>query len=335
MRRHPIIEAYEDEADPSVQDFWSGVEQDRANPYSRHPLIAKHGKDLSRESYQYTADRGDQNNLPPRLRQRAQSLMGLVQKISEKEMGYEEELQEAAKRIVSKIYGISEDKLYAELVEFGEIPNNIQERQYDVDPEDVELNSEINKRTTANLLTHGAAIHGMMSAHQMEQEALDQIDPELRTLYSQLAATAHQTYWAMNPQVMARMSQARAGESHLERDSNGKICVVARASTFPVLVQELIKGTMELLSLHGMKHLDKATHAKVTNVADDPDQNAWKEQIGPALWRKLIAILPRGQAIGELMAKLHGLSEGQLHRLLNTVIEDPEKAKRLIIAILQ
>ena len=52
---------------------------------------------------------------------------------------------------------------------------------------------------------------------------------------------------------------------------------------FPVLIHELVKGVMELLSAHGLPK-DKKTGEYVINQADYLGAEPWDMRLGPGLW---------------------------------------------------
>lgn len=316
--------AYEEDVNPAVRRFWTQAQQGRGH-YQQHPFLNKYGNQLQQEAYAHTEERGTQKGLPRDAMQRVMNLFPVYQQIAAHEEAHKPQLEDLAKKVVSQIYGIAPDKMVARLKRLGEIGATVSKPERSFTPES-EIQPEVNKRKTANMLTQGAAVHGFMTAHHLAEEALDKIDPELRNLYDQLSSISHQAYWVINPQQLQRQASP-SGRTFLQRDNNGKIIVVAEAATFNVLIQELIKGVMELLSLHGMNKMDRATHQRVTEEADDPNQEPWKIQAGPALWRRIMQILPPRTNLGEFMRRLNQLPETSYHNFLTQVMEEPEKAK--------
>lgn len=144
-----------------------------------------------------------------------------------------------------------------------------------------------------------------------------------------LTVDMHQTANAGGGQASQMLQQAKIGTVRIVRTPQG-LAVDARAHIFPVLVQELSKGVMEILSLHGLSSLDDQTYDEVIGQADRLEHEPWLIQAGPELWRKLLAIKPRTIPLGKLVAKLASLKPDALHHFLDAVVKDPEWAKELI-----
>jgi len=87
---------------------------------------------------------------------------------------------------------------------------------------------------------------------------------------------------------MAAQSGMAAGGEEIEQDGDGKIIIRAQGLCFPVLVHELIKGSMEVVmaDIHPSK--------QATNQAfktDTLEGETFDIMIGPALWAKLRSIV--------------------------------------------
>ena len=65
---------------------------------------------------------------------------------------------------------------------------------------------------------------------------------------------------------------------------NPKIKIIAEAMVFPVLIHELVKGVMEILSAKGLPK--KKMGEFVINKADFLAAEPWDMRIGPALWSR-------------------------------------------------
>ena len=111
---------------------------------------------------------------------------------------------------------------------------------------------------------------------------------------------------------------------------NGRWFVVAKAWLFPLLVHELVKGTMELVCLHGLNELDKDVYLAATDEADQLEYESWCLQSGGALWRRLIALVPRDRTIAQSVMQIARLSPDDLESLMIDVMENPESARRRI-----
>lgn len=122
------------------------------------------------------------------------------------------------------------------------------------------------------------------------------------------------------------LHQSAVGYGGVLRDHDGWR-VVARAWVFPLLVHELIKGTTELICLHGMADWDEYTYRKVTSIVDRLDHETLCMQVGPELWRRLLAVIPQGAKLAEVLMRVAKLQPNPLHELITQVISSPQAAQ--------
>lgn len=107
---------------------------------------------------------------------------------------------------------------------------------------------------------------------------------------------------------------------------NNRLVVLARATNWQLLSKELVKGTAELICLHGLNRLSDDTYERVINFADRLDFEPWMLQSGGELWRRLLAALPDDQPIARVLMHLARLQPGILESVMAEVIEEPESA---------
>ena len=121
--------------------------------------------------------------------------------------------------------------------------------------------------------------------------------------------------------------QGAAGYGGVER-RDGRFTVVAKAWVFPLLIHELVKGTVELICLHGLGELEEDVYQAVVDAADRVEYEAWLLQAGPAMWRRFITVTPRDRPLAETMMWVARLDPEPLETLMMQVIEAPEQAAR-------
>ncbi len=126
---------------------------------------------------------------------------------------------------------------------------------------------------------------------------------------------------------MIRASAAGFGGVEL-RDS--KLIVVARAWLWPLLSHELVKGTAELVGLHGLNTLDRQTYLDFTESADRIEHETWLMQAGAELWRRFLAALPEGRTLAETLMTVAQLCPRDVQTVMMAVVEDPNRARRLL-----
>lgn len=119
------------------------------------------------------------------------------------------------------------------------------------------------------------------------------------------------------------------GYSYVRR-SERQLVVSAKGVTWQMLTKELVKGTAELISLHGLSQLQEGTYRRVIEAADRIEFEPWLLQSGGELWRRLLAALPSGCSLARALMRLARLPAEELHATLELVIRQAEDAgKRL------
>lgn len=289
-----------------------------------------------------------------------QLAMRAFQQVAQLEAPYREQLEHLAVELVSRVWGIPPEMLDAKLEpprmmgggDEGEGDAEIPE----VDIENVPIDREqVNKRITMNALTQGAAVQNMATIHHAARDEIEDINPQLLQAYGQFAIGSTHLYWLMDFANVTRemLSQATVGTARVvygddeaqgpdeegkpgeglgepeeegdfdldpeEEVSNAK--VVARAINFPVLVQELVKGTMEMLSHHGLEGLSREELAGIYQEADRLEDEPWLIQVGPQLWRAFLKIVPKGHSLADVVATLAVQEPKLIHKILSDTLE--------------
>jgi hypothetical protein len=106
--------------------------------------------------------------------------------------------------------------------------------------------------------------------------------------------------------------------------------VVARAVCFPVLCQELSKGVMEILTMHGLSAYDEDTARGVIHYADRLEDEPWLIQVGPELWRKFLKVVPKRTKLADIVSMLSTLQPSEVNKVITAVIENPDEATEIL-----
>lgn len=320
-------EAYEDEAHPNVQSFWRDLPQS-GHAFSQHPILSKHGHDLSQSAYNYVNQR--------RQQQGAANPQQIFMQILRLEAQHQDQLVELAKEVTARIWGIDKNQLNGELTTQIDLTpsepdqNPEEQEEPEITPEG---QRQINKRLSMNTMTQGAAVHQMQTMHHLVDQAINAIDPRLLQLYTQLATGSVHQYWLMDiPNILGNLANMKAGEERVDfpEGEEGQPTVMAQAVCFPVLCQELSKGVMELLTMHHLSSLDEPTARAVVHHADKLEHEPWQIQVGPELWRRFLSVIPRKVNLSELVAKFSQLDPDEVHDILEKVISNPEHAREIL-----
>jgi hypothetical protein len=111
------------------------------------------------------------------------------------------------------------------------------------------------------------------------------------------------------------------------------LMVVAKATNWQVLTKELVKGTAELICLHGLNHLSEDTYRRVIGVTDTLELEPWMLQSGGELWRRLLTVSPSGRPLARVLMQLARLPADALESVISAVIERPEWAQNRLVEL--
>lgn len=335
-----LAKAYEEGAVEPVRNFWTNIPED--HPFYHNEILKEYGHNLSKEGYEHIVKKMEESGEkePTNTSAAMMESMQIIRKILQLEAQHSEELIDEAKNITAQVWGIDKEQLNAILGQGKEEgQEGGQEGQEDdqEEQENTEINpnirSEINKRIMMNTMTQGSAVHAMQSVHHLVAEKINQISPELLKLYTRLSNIATHHYYTLDiPAVVqmmkGRLKDAAIGWSHVEfKEETPK--VVAQGLCFPVLCQELFKGVMELISMHGINQdLSEQELKTVYKHADRLEDEPWLIMVGPALWRKFLNVIPKDINMSELIMKLSQEAPKDLEKIIKSVIQNPNLAKQ-------
>lgn len=124
----------------------------------------------------------------------------------------------------------------------------------------------------------------------------------------------------------ALLQACTVGYGGVER-RDGQLQVFSMAINWPILARELVKGTAELIALHGLNRLDDSTYRRVLEATDWLDLEPWMLQSGSELWRRLLESMPDGQPLASTLMHLARLPAPELDTLISTALERPDHAR--------
>jgi hypothetical protein len=102
---------------------------------------------------------------------------------------------------------------------------------------------------------------------------------------------------------------------------NGEaLCVVGMGANWQLLTKELVKGTAEMICLHGLSDLSEDTYRDVMDAADRIELEPRMLQTGGELWRRVLAALPEGQPIAEALMHMARLPADALQAFVKAAI---------------
>lgn len=180
----------------------------------------------------------------------------------------------------------------------GESPDltDVQTEEPEGQPEEpeairAEYDEMVAKRKMLNTMMQGAAVANNYKFAEVAFDELHDIDPGIVQDYGKLMAYSELGQFMQGTEVAAAAAQAQGSEAQgggarLKKNEDGSTSVVAVGLTFPILVQEIIKGVMEYLSMTDED--DPETINQVQKRADFIGDEQYQMQVGPNIWREFI-----------------------------------------------
>jgi hypothetical protein len=220
-----------------------------------------------------------------------------------------------------------------------EIEQNFQQQEEDI--EDFitafeRYDIEKAKRRFINALIQGSSKKGHYMFELVKDE-LDRLNPRLLNLYGVLMSVNDLLYWVLPDQAMDMMMNQGgvAGKEEVDIETEPPT-VKARGVFFPVLVHELIKGTMEILGTQGLP--DDPKQAEMVMASTDTLANEiWDLRLGPVLWEKFIESYPeklfdedKRWIQNYLFARFSALTAEEFFKLAKAILRGDAKATQIL-----
>lgn len=278
------------------------------------------------------------------FRQAMMDSMGMLQKVMQAEQPYRDQLEELAKEVAYNVFPIIKDagiEIDAQLVsspqemkiskpQDEETINNQQEAEQALDG--VAEKSGIDKRRIINSITQGAGLKGSR-AYYLFDYALDVLDSiGVKDDYEQLMNDSYGIYndddaMAM---MMAMLSQSGAqgasqgGEAEADYDpENETMTIRAKALTFPILLQEVVKGLYEFISLQGFTGVDKEEGERIVRDTDKIENEPEDLRYGPIIYEALRDLVADEDIQNELFfAKVYQLEQPFFQDFIEAAVND-------------
>lgn len=111
---------------------------------------------------------------------------------------------------------------------------------------------------------------------------------------------------------------------------NGKLNVKATAAFWPMLVHELVKGSVELICLHGMNHVSEHDFKLVLERTDHIEFEIPMLQIGGTIFHRLLLARPREIPLPEAIMHVAKLEPLQLEQFMMHLFESPNRATAMV-----
>ena len=225
-------------------------------------------------------------------------MMPLVHNAMELEGPHRKELEELAIRMVMDEFDVTDESVVFEAKLMPHIslegtskkpsPELVDE-EFNDHEQIVEANAQVKKRRVLNAMTQGAAKKVNHMFHMVHEELSD-LNPRLPQNYKKMMSAADYMYY-IKPDMANGVSGGVCEADFKGKDGDLRPVIRAEAMVFPVLVHELVKGVMEVLSAHGLP-TEKNIAEYVIGKADFLEAEPWDMRLGPAMWGRFCDAMP-------------------------------------------
>ena len=175
---------------------------------------------------------------------------------------------------------------------------------------------------------HGAA-RKSQNLHHMSEDLRTQ-DPTLNNDYSNIMAANDAMYWFMSDEAIENEGRGgvHAGNVRIDLSNPEKPKVIAQGIVFPILLHELAKGVMELMSLWSLPE-DKGVRDYVLDKTDNLASETNDIRLGSHLWVKFVEQIPvdNQEVISLTFNIMQQLPTDEFNSIMSGLADDREEAK--------
>ena len=266
------------------------------------------------------------------------NMMPMVYETIALESKYKKELEDLAVKMIREEYNMGEDavEIVAELTSNISLegtkknpkPMPVEGMEFESHDDMVNATSEVYKRRFLNAMAQGAAKKCNHMFHMVDDE-LTNMDPRLPNKYNKMMSAADYMYY-----VIPKMDNGVSGgvvKVEFPTRENPKAKIHAQAMVFPVLIHEIVKGVMELLSAHGLpKNENMANY--VINKADFLAAEPWDMRLGPAVWGKFTNAIPAEDfdLKHQVYCELAALPANEFHNQMKEIMAGTKRGQKII-----
>jgi hypothetical protein len=285
---------------------------------------------VNRYKRAFDSDSIDNNSL-------MREMMPMVMETMKMESKHKKALEELAVKMIREEYDMGEDlvEIHAELTpkislegtKKNEKPIQV-EMEFDDHDSMVNATGEVYKRRFLNAMIQGAAKKCNHMFHMVDDDLTD-LDPKLTNKYAKVMAAADYMYY-----VIPQMDNGISGgvvKVELPKNENEKAIIHAQGMIFPVLIHELVKGVMEILSAHGLP-TDKKLSEFVINKADFLKAEPWDMRLGPGIWGRFTDAMDSDDfnLKHHIYADLAALPVNEFNTKMKEIMANTKQGKKIV-----
>ncbi len=193
-----------------------------------------------------------------------------------------------------------------------------------------EMKPKIKRRRIVNAMMHGAA-RKSQNLHHMDDE-LRQETPQLGRDYANVMAANDASYWMMDNETIKQQGEQgiHAGNVRikLSDQKGGRPKIIAQGMIFPILLHELSKGVVELMSLWSLPK-DRDVRQYVLDKTDNLESETNDIRLGPIIWSKFVEQIPvdNQEVVSLTWNYLQELSDHEFNNIIDGLLEGNTSAQ--------
>jgi hypothetical protein len=193
-----------------------------------------------------------------------------------------------------------------------------------------QLKPKIKRRRLTNALMQGAA-RKSQNLHHMDDE-LRQTSQSLNNDYSNIMAANDVNYFLMSDELIQQQGESGIHAGNVRLDLSGeRPKIIAQGMVFPILLHELSKGVVELMSLWGLEK-DPEIRKYVLDKTDNLESETNDIRLGTKIWERFVALLPADnqEVLSLVWNRIQLLPDDEFNSLIEGLVEDKTDTQQKI-----
>ena len=194
-----------------------------------------------------------------------------------------------------------------------------------------ELKPQIKRRRLSNAMMHGAA-RKSQNLHHLDDQLREE-NPELGRNYANVMAANDANYFLIDDETIRREGESgvHAGNMRLDLSNPKKPKIIAEGMIFPILLHELSKGVVELMSLWGLSK-DANERRYVLDKTDNLASETNDIRLGTKIWERFVEQIPvdNQEVISLTFNMLQGLPDSEFNELIEGLIRRSGNAQNKV-----
>ncbi len=194
-----------------------------------------------------------------------------------------------------------------------------------------ELKPQIKRRRLTNAMMHGAA-RKSQNLHHLDDQ-LRQENPQLGRNYANLMAANDANYFLIDDNTIKSEGESgiHAGNVRIDLSNPEKPKVIAQGMVFPILLHELSKGVVELMSLWGLPE-DAETRRYVLDKTDNLSSETNDIRLGTKIWERFVSQIPfdNQEVISLTWNMLQELPDTEYNQIIEGLVQNSADAEQKV-----